>query len=136
MNTSDEATRAIEAAKAAMPELTTWGVGIKDDRREFSGPGVATAIAFLRQCTKTNDPRFSSYGLKHAAERWGKQHGLESYVTNGELIAAAIYLGFKIEKAMDRQNPNVTVAVTVDDVQRLDPNHPWSMKYWKKERAR
>jgi hypothetical protein len=77
------------------------------------------------QATKT--PKLSSYGLKHAAERWGECHGMEPYVSNGEFIVAAVYLGFKIK--LYRGSLNVKVAVSVEDVQRLDPECIWSSKY-------
>ena len=82
-DTNDEAARAIEIAKAAMPELNASGVYNATQRArlfstvppgylEFSVDGVATAIAFLRQCGKTKRPRRGSYGLKHSAEEWGR----------------------------------------------------------------
>jgi hypothetical protein len=69
------------------------------DRNNFNPEEVATAIAFLRRCrlTRSRAARLSSYGLKHYAERWGKAAGMAPYVTNGELIAAALYLGFPVE---------------------------------------
>lgn len=55
---------------------------------------VETARAFLSGCVpvKTRPAASHSYGLKHAAERWGK-----SYVSNGALIQAAIDLGLRVE---------------------------------------
>jgi hypothetical protein len=41
---------------------------------------VRTAIAYLSQLTPTKHPTLSSYYLKHRAENWGNQHGMESYV--------------------------------------------------------
>jgi hypothetical protein len=135
---------AIAMAKSAMPTLTPHGVGVYDSelrRWVSSGPEfekarghhfttaqVATALAFLQQCNKTKTPNLSSYGLKHAAERWGRRHGMEPYITNGELIVAAIYLDFKIKPYPN--SPNVAIAVSVKDVQRLGPECLWSSKYW------
>ena len=141
----DEATKAIEMAKALLPTLTADGIGagavvngryrtvfsgpvFEEDRRQFSVACVATAIAFLRQCRHTKIPNLNSYGLKHAAERWGMCHGMESYVANGDLIAAAIFLGFNIDTS---DNLNAAIAVSVEDVQRLDPTCMWSRKYYK-----
>jgi hypothetical protein len=127
-----EAAEAIEAAKRRMPLLTVNGTNSYVDResvltgekfeqarRKFSTENVATAIAFLRQCRKLTKPNFNSYGLKHSAERWGRVNGMSPYVANGELIAAACYLDFKT--AAIPNNPNVMIAISRTDVDRLDP---------------
>ena len=80
-DTNDEAAKAIEVAKAAMPNLNAFGVYDDAQRTsllsipelnsaclEFSVDGVATAIAFLRKCGKAKRPTLGSYGLKHVAE--------------------------------------------------------------------
>jgi hypothetical protein len=124
--TMEEAIQAIEAAKAQVPELTSHGKGVPTDRtsgwvyegalfdkerNSFSPRNVATAIAYLREyCrpARTRKGGTSSYGLKHDAERWGQRNGLQPYVTNGELIVAAVYLGFKIETM--RNCPNAWIS--------------------------
>ena len=70
---------------------------------------IATAIAFLRHCTRTTLPRRGSYGLKHAAETWGEANGMSSYVSNGALIAAAVYLGFVVHP--HASGPNAAIGV-------------------------
>jgi hypothetical protein len=70
---------------------------------------VATAVAFLRKCKKSRYPRLGSYRLKHLAEEWGAANGLSSYVCNGALIAAAVYLGFVVEPHTSGPNANIGV---------------------------
>jgi hypothetical protein len=57
--------------------------------------GVEAAIAFLKACPwrKNVNRDFDSYFIKHAAEKWASQ-----YITNGELILAALILGMKVER--------------------------------------
>jgi hypothetical protein len=54
--------------------------------------------------------------LKHRAENWGNQHGMESYVSNGALIEAAIRLGLTIKPV----NINANIGVSVKDVKALE----------------
>lgn len=141
-----EARAAIEVAKAALPHLTTEGMGAVEarpwrpvysgaafdrDRGTFVPENVATAIAFLRRCVAIKTPTLGSYGLKHAAERWGATHGMAPYLTNGELIAAASYLGFTIKE--EPRSLNVLIGVGVKQVQELDPICIWSSN-WRSNR--
>ncbi|MDP3768454.1 MAG: hypothetical protein Q8S13_10605 [Dehalococcoidia bacterium] len=64
---------------------------------------IATAKAFIaaatRRVLRATAPRkapFTSYGWKHLAEQWGKQHGLEPYVSNGAFIQAVVEEGIPI----------------------------------------
>jgi hypothetical protein len=52
------------------------------------------------------DKHTGSYGLKHLMENWGRENGLESYVTNGCAILAAILAGYQIVR--QRNSPNCT----------------------------
>jgi hypothetical protein len=130
----EEAKRAIEFAKAKMPNLTTWGIGILETieqrqhwknsgpefdraRKSFHPKNIATAVAFLRQCRKVKKFTYSSYHLKHQAERWGRYNGLEPYVANSELIVAAVYLGFPIR--VHRRSLNVLIAVSKRDLEAV-----------------
>ena len=85
-----------------MPGLT-WS-GFDAGRCTFNPERVATAIAFLRSETATLRRPENSGWLKHLAERWGRDNGLSSYVSNGELIVAAIYLGFSIREIPETPN--------------------------------
>lgn len=115
-----EAITAIEMAKAAYPRLCPNGMGLGNnwrdtealerDRSRFSPANVETAIAYLRQCRPAKRPTVSSYHLKHLAEQWGRENNMQPYIANGELIAAAIYLGIKIGKPFQNY-PNVGIAV-------------------------
>lgn len=128
-----EAKIAIAAAKNECPYLTTEGIGayqpfghlifsgpeFERNRNNFRPEEVATAIAFLKRCRLTKAARRDSYGLKHKAERWGKANGMTPYVSNGELIAAAIYLGFPV--AIDTSDVNALVGVDKRSLRKLEP---------------
>jgi hypothetical protein len=59
----------------------------------------------LCQQRRTINPRWTSYGLKHEAERY-----LDTYISNGVFIASVIHLGI-LYKAFPG-NPNVQVALS------------------------
>lgn len=82
---------------------------------------VATAVAFLRLLTPTHAATWQSpgsYGLKHDAEQWGRVNGLEPYVSNGALIAAAVEIGYPIWHR-GRGSPNAAIGVSKRDLSRL-----------------
>lgn len=93
---------------ARHPHLTANGWrDRKDDghfRTELTDPSedtlrqFATAVAFLAAVgsRKTMNYQRNSYGYKHDAEKWGAASGMEPYVSNGVLIAAADHLGLEI----------------------------------------
>jgi len=107
----DEAHAAIEAAAVTHPDLTWAGFG----------PGhaapipecVATALAFLKcgpvVAVRTLKTGRGSYGLKHAAECWGRLIGFESYIGNGDLIVAALHLGLRVKRVL--RTPNAFIGV-------------------------
>lgn len=67
---------------------------------------VQHCAAYLRSQpwqTRLTARSMSSYGLKHAAERWGEF----GYVCNGAMIAAALILGVPIK--LDGLNPQIGV---------------------------
>jgi hypothetical protein len=119
---ADEAEKAIKEAKMTHLELCCWGMKNNEHthnefveaRSAFEPKNVATSIAYLRKCCQpVKKPEQSSYFLKHQAERWDRIHNMQPYVTNGELIAAAVYLGLKIKPLAN--NPNVNIAVKLND---------------------
>lgn len=65
------------------------------------------AVRWLSQIPRTTHPNrsFGSYFAKHAAERWAG-----AYVSNGALIAAALYIGHPIEDCPSRINCHIAVA--------------------------
>ena len=77
---------------------------------EAAVDGFLLALAFVSRVnpTKTIRPKTSSYWLKHIAEKFtcfyadGYKLG-PCYVSNGQLIAAAIYSGFKYKTFVDEQ---------------------------------
>lgn len=128
----EEAEEAIRLAKERFSGLTDFGFGVYLDkgmtlaeiklkfareRSAFCPKQVATAIAFLRQCEPTKTLNTNSYSLKHKAERWGKRLGLESYLTNGALIVAAVYLGFSVRQ---HDGPNASVGVSKQSITALE----------------
>ena len=100
-----QAPKAILRAAIDWPRLSVagfdCGVRAGDDRYALNPERVAVAMLFISMaCKPTRKPAYSSYSLKHCAERWGKAVGLTPYIANGELIAAANHLGCQI-----RQHP-------------------------------
>lgn len=101
------------------PKLATGGYGLpgnrsqprtereaefRRDREDMLTPeGIgqfARTRTYLEPFGKrqTLNPKVSSYGLKHRAESFHRDRGVEySYVSNGMLIAAALDLGFKVK---------------------------------------
>lgn len=120
LNGLSEAELAIVEVKAAIPQLGVFGMNLHEER-DFAVEEVATAIAFLRQCRKLKRPNHGSYYLKHVAERWGCDNGMQAYVTNGALIVAAVFLGFVVEWE-GNYGLNVGIAIADRDVKRLDPS--------------
>lgn len=51
-------------------------------------------LDLLGKPRKTLDKNMSSYGMKHAAEKWGKENGKAPYICNGIMILAIIAKGF------------------------------------------
>lgn len=71
----------------------------KPDGNAIEQVEVETAAAWLDMCAhriKTKWYWGSSYGLKHAAERWGRDNGMSPYVSNGAFIKAAILAGYEV----------------------------------------
>lgn len=107
-----DAIAAIAHARAKHPRLCRYGI-VPDAQpcdEEFSVDGVITALAYLRQFPKHPTPRWSSYFLKHRAERWGCRRDLDCYVSNGEAIVAASFLGLPIRYG---SGPNVAVGISL-----------------------
>jgi len=95
-------------------DLTCWGFshpradGFDDARAELRSEGVSyflRAVDWLDHIPKRKSVNYGSYDLKHQAERWA-----HDYVSNGALIAAAIHLGFKVERIPGTPNALISVA--------------------------
>jgi hypothetical protein len=75
---------------------------------------VATALRFIDStlvCRQSRVTRrsWNSCVLKHQVERWGAKQQLEAYVSNGAVIAAALWRAIPIERV--RSGPNAVFAV-------------------------
>jgi hypothetical protein len=110
--TKPDLTKALLDVMQRYPDLTIDGLGgdSRPDLERRRSDLIAAhdqferAVAWLRLVPKVQTPRRSSYYLKHAAERWAG-----AYVSNGALIAAAVHLGFPIERSPSHINANIGV---------------------------
>jgi hypothetical protein len=99
-----EAAAAVAIAQGMFPLINPRGIGPYDhpyepNQHSFNTDTgliqVGTAIEFLLEVGL--EPQTSSYAAKHAAERWGKANDMSPYVSNGAMIAAALYLGLEFD---------------------------------------
>ena len=99
-----------ENAIKANPTLTTHGFGVDSGQEESFDIERAKLSdcynealkceEFLSLCKRTVHPHTSlgsSYGFKHAVERYTDQEGNHLYIPEGALILAALHLGFKMK---------------------------------------
>lgn len=111
--TPAEVEEALVRLAAARPDLVDYGLmplgwkppGMGEVPRDRPGvEGTRRALAALQACEPV-PPRSrrvpTSYALKHQLE---PRHG---YVTNGELIAAALILGIRVRPCPGSPNPDV-----------------------------
>lgn len=112
------------------PLLTHFGFG------EYGQPFIATkqgrndllkatdeinrARAWLKtqQQRVSINPKHSSYGLKHVAER-----AAGGYISNGSLIAAALMEGWKVQR-IDLDNPNARLNISERHLKRSCNDRP------------
>lgn len=89
----------VAEVKAKYPDLTQYGFGgegeIRMDAVNLCAEWLLEHDGLDRR--KTINTAWSSYGIKHAVERAKGQ-----YVANGELICAALALGYKMRKVRHR----------------------------------
>jgi hypothetical protein len=123
----------IERIMSEVPELTRFGFGIfggsealataegqakfKEGRAKLlaSAPictKICGELALIRKTKAINKSDFS-YGLKHIVEKI-----LGEYCSNGELICAAIYMGFTW-KRNGQDDPNAYFNMSVRDIDKL-----------------
>jgi hypothetical protein len=114
-----DARAAMLAAMKKRPDLTPAGLNgqgranFEERRNALLHPTTLDeferAIAWLRLVPRRANinQNHSSYGLKHAAERWAG-----AYVSNGALIAAALHLGIRLEQCRGREGINALLAVS------------------------
>ena len=115
---------------AGSPTLTTHGFGIDGNpgesfelEREKLSDCYDEALAceqFLQSCLRTKKPHKqlgSTYGLKHAVERFIKAHKHQAiYILEGALIAAALFLGFQMMPKKDTTSVylNISMKTRID----------------------
>lgn len=125
----------IQAVMAQYSDLSAFGFGVfqgtkslAERKAEFDRDRVAmlsgaSVEQFLRAVEylakqprrKTINRKRTSYGLKHDLERYSSDMGLNNtYVTNGMFIAAAIHLGFMVE----RDGPNAMFNIAEIEARR------------------
>lgn len=126
--TETEARNLLAIALEQEPRLTHFGMGIGGEmRRRSKGESLEAELFRQRQALfdhldeiaacadwikrqkkiKTFNTSRTSYGYKHAVERWFRlRGGPHLYASNGSFIAAAIGLGFAARLA-DPFSPNV-----------------------------
>lgn len=102
------------------PTLTPNGIEkvLIDDK--FEGDylrQIETCVEWLKhkKTQKTISRSSTSYAIKHIIER-----ELNTYVCNGSLIAAVIYLGIPYERMED--SPNIQVAIGIKELYKNDPH--------------
>lgn len=92
----------VRSVKEKYPDLTGFGFGgqgdINPDEVQICVEWLLAHDALERR--KTINTGRNSYSWKHVVERSKGQ-----YVSNGAFICAALYLGYKIKRA-DNKNPN------------------------------
>lgn len=91
------------ARRRARRKYDAWRAELLDDDQLAQFDAARRWLAQWRR-RKTMNRWGTTYSLKHAAE---KDLGL--YVSNGAMVAAAVHLGFRIQR--DRQTPNAFVNV-------------------------
>jgi hypothetical protein len=148
-----EAQTLLDLAFSREPRLRPNGIAYKpedlrseklaDARAEMAAQlsEVAAAVRWLRSHRRsaTFNKDSTSYGFKHQAERWSKEHGGPPYISNGSLIAAALGLGMEIRHI--RGTPNVELPLEERSLRgmpprRFTPFYLWLMKFIREESPR
>lgn len=112
------------------PRLNTFGIGVYDPLRKTRGQreaelasgrmelaereaAVLEIAAWLwENIAPIKTPTFGSYSMKHVVER-----AIGTYVTNGELIAAALVAGYPVKYV---PGPNPLLGMSTRDVRRIE----------------
>ena len=97
--------KAIEAARAAYPDLGVSGFGSDDQDWQQYEEAFAVCLEVIDMLPKVvavSKGAPSSYGLKHDAEKLAERRGKSVYVANGVMIVALHHRGLKAQ----RNGPN------------------------------
>lgn len=109
--------KALDTLLAANPNLSANGfLSEPTDTPNVDREQVDLAIRWLDHHGRraSINPDYSSYGLKHSAEKTAPalRRGAVPYIANGAFIAAALYLNYKITRIRD--TPNVRINIRFD----------------------
>ena len=105
----------VDRVVAANPLLTAEGFehGFKRTKPEYVPARISVkemqgAVDWLEKADriKSFNTTFSSYSLKHMAEKTAKG----KYVSNGAFIAAAYVLGFEVRRIKDGPNAHINIS--------------------------
>lgn len=109
----------LEELLMANPDLEGNGfaafeVGDKPSRVDLAQVNLAIRWLDYHGRRTTINPQYSSYGLKHHAEKTAPalRPGAVPYISNGAFIAAALYLGYKVSRI--RNTPNARINIRFD----------------------
>jgi hypothetical protein len=130
-----EAPDAIAAARRRFPDINRSGALMPSSIRDFDWQwrpsNLQTAIDGLRKCTRTIQPTYRAYSLKNAIE-----FAAGSYISEGDLVAAAIFLNFKV--CLTRRG-EIYIGISTRDVARLKVEAEarrildWELDTWERE---
>tara|TARA_R110001583_G_scaffold58334_4_gene174004 strand:- start:1738 stop:2124 length:387 start_codon:yes stop_codon:yes gene_type:complete len=105
----------VDRVVAVNPLLTAEGFehGFKRTKPEYVPARISVkemqgAVDWLEKADriKSFNTTFSSYRLKHMAEKTAKG----KYVSNGAFIAGAYFLGFKVKRIEDGPNAHINIS--------------------------
>jgi hypothetical protein len=118
----------LQAVMEQQPQLTSFGFGVFEERRKTAGQrreeleqgrdellGSEDRVLRVRDWLLANiapikTPTMGSYRMKHVAER-----AIGEYVTNGDLIAAALMAGYPMSRP---HGPNAEFGMSKRDIGR------------------
>lgn len=104
----------VYASRSMTPEQRATELATGRERLAAREAAVAQTARWLREnIAPITTPTVGSYALKHVVER-----ATGDYLTNGELIAAALVAGYTVAYT---EGPNVLMGMSARDVKRLGP---------------
>jgi len=142
----------ISAVVRRRPEITAFGLGVFDQERkprsqvtreiqegqeEMFEPeklmNFLMCCEWIDQLERTKRPtdRHDSYGHKHRVERWqGAFRAVESHVSNGMMIAAAIHKGLEV-RPTHPGSPNCHMNLSARSIAALDKEVEAIRRIWR-----
>ena len=108
----------LDAVLATNPQLqgnglAPFGVGGTPGRIDLGQVDLAIRWLDYHGRRATINPKYSSYGLKHMAEKTAAilRPNAIPYISNGAFIAAAIHLGYRVAQILDTPNVRVNISM-------------------------